>query len=111
MGVHTRKTPLANQNVPEFDKCPMCIFRGVWRSDSVVQMDFDFTPSGTAMISQSFDQSLVVLFRRIKIGVAKWMPITVTPLIRQLRVFLTPVFNSSFLFMLIRRSSRYAREN
>jgi hypothetical protein len=93
---------MAHQSVPEFDKCPMCIFWGVWRSDSVVQMDFDFAPSGTAMIGQSFDQSLVVLFRRIKIGVAKWMPITVTPFIRHIRVFLTPVFNSSFLILLIR---------
>ena len=92
---------MAHQNVPEFDKCPMCIFWGVWRSDSVVQMDFDFAPSGMAMISQSFDESLVVLFRWIKIGVAKQMPITVTPPFRHPRVFLTPVFNSSFLFMLI----------
>jgi hypothetical protein len=54
------------------------------------------------MVSQLFDRSLVVLLRRIKIGVAKWMPINVTPLIRNLGVFPTPVFNTSFLFMVIR---------
>lgn len=63
----------------------------------MMQVDFDFPPSGMRMVRQAADMPAVVLLSGIKIGVNKWAPITISPPVDQPRILPAPAFHPLFL--------------
>jgi hypothetical protein len=66
----------------------------------VVQVNFNFAPTRTAVLRQAVDQSSVILLSRVEVGVAKGVPITVAPPINGSRIFSAPAFQLPLLLML-----------
>ena len=64
---------------------------------AVVQVDFDLSPPGMAVIGQHLEQALVILFGRIKVSVDKRASVVVAPLIDNFWIFARPPFQPSLL--------------
>src|SRR5690349_20731360 len=71
--------------------------------NAVVQVDFDFSPSGMTMIRQAADMPAIVLLSRIKIGVNEGTPVVISPQVDNLRILAAPAFHALFL-LAIRRA-------
>src|SRR5208282_6661272 len=72
----------------------------------MMQMNFDLTPPGVAVLRNSIEQAAIVLFRRIKVGMGKGMAIVIPPAIHHLRILAMPRLQAALL--LTHRSSLVA---
>jgi hypothetical protein len=63
----------------------------------MVQVNFNLSPPRVAMIRQHLDQSPVVLFGGVKVGVNERMAVIVPPAVDQLRIFLAPALQPRLL--------------
>ena len=92
------KTAMAiGEPVAVFDKNAARIFGGVGMREAVVEMDFDLSPTGVAMIRQYFDKTLVVLFGGIKVSVDEWTAIVITVVVDGFGILARPPFEAAFL--------------
>src|SRR5437016_11833490 len=78
------------QCVAELQQLTPRVLRRVRRLDSVMQMDFNFSPPGMAMLCQAVDQVLLVLLGGIKISVHEWPPVTVSVGLHHARILPAP---------------------
>src|SRR5215468_10622501 len=70
----------------------------------MMQMDLDFTPSISAVLSETINQSVVMLLGRIEVRVPKGVAIRIAPGCHRLRVLLTPCFYTSQLLEVVDES-------
>src|SRR5208282_1589214 len=87
------------QNIPKLEKLTARILFSIGALCSMMQMGFDFTPTGLAVVGQAIQQTLVVLLSRVKVSVNEWPVFTVTQRIECQRVFSAPPLNSMFLLI------------
>src|SRR6516225_4924834 len=97
--VDAGKAPKSSQSISELHQPPSSAVRGVRCAHPMVQVNLDLAPSSPAMICQACDQRPVILLGREEIGVTERSPVAVTPIVRHLRIFVTPTFEPSPLFL------------
>src|ERR1700682_2683259 len=74
-------------------------------------MDFNFSPTLFAMVSQAFDKVSIILFSGVEISMTEGSTIGIAPLVDGLRNLFAPVFQAAFLFAFVRTSSSIVRND
>jgi hypothetical protein len=87
------KTPVSRQSIPELEEHALGIFSGIRSLNAVVEMDLDLAPPSLAMLGQTLNQALVVVLGRVKISVAEWPTVGITPRVCHLWVLPAPFLN------------------
>src|SRR6266851_9443738 len=85
------------QAVAEFNEDAAGVFRSVGMWNSVMQMDFDFSPASVAVIGEHLEQPLVVLLSGIEVGVNKRAAVVVAPVVGNFGIFADPRIEAALL--------------
>ncbi len=100
---------IGGQDIAELDELAPCVFCRVGRLSSMMEMNFDFSPTPVAVLRQTFKVRSVILLGGEKIGVDKWLAFVVTPTLDKARVFPTPAFQPLLLLVVGRTGCALSR--
>jgi hypothetical protein len=86
-----------SQSIAKFGEQTTRILSCVRVRDSVMQVDFNFSPTCVAVVGEHFDQVLVILLGGIEVGVNEWSAIVIAKIVDYFRILARPRFEATLL--------------
>lgn len=88
-----------DKRIPKLQELTASIFCRIGLDHSVMQMNFNLSPTCSGVFRKLLYQATVILFGRIKISVNEWMAVAIAPRVRHPRILMTPEVEAAFLLV------------